>query len=118
MTNPYGVPAYTALDVAARRARGEQFVLLDVREPFELELANLGDDVVNTPLSELAARREAALPAALADRDAEVIVLCHHGNRSAQVTAWLRDVGYTRVFNLDGGIDAWARDVDPSVGSY
>jgi len=118
LTNPYGVPGFTASEVAARRARGESFLLLDVREPFELELASLGDDVVNVPLSELAVRREAALPPELADKDAEVIVLCHHGNRSAQVTAWLRSAGYTRVFNMDGGIDDWARAVDPSVGSY
>ena len=118
MANPYGVPGYSVAEVAARRARGESFVLLDVREPYELELANLGQGVVHVPLSQLVARRQAALPPVLAEREAEVVVFCHHGQRSSQVAAWLRGLGYTQVFNMDGGIDAWARTIDPSVGFY
>ena len=83
-----------------------------------LELANLGQGVVHVPLSQLVARRQAALPPALAEREAEVVVFCHHGQRSSQVAAWLRGLGYTQVFNMDGGIDAWARTIDPSVGIY
>ncbi len=118
MANPYGVPGYSVTEVAARRARGESFVLLDVREPYELELANLGQGVVHVPLSQLVAHRQAVLPPALAEREGTVVVFCHHGQRSSQVAAWLRGLGYTQVFNLDGGIDAWASEVDPSVGFY
>lgn len=118
MAGPYDIPAYAAATVAARLAAGDRLVLLDVREPYELELARIAGDVVNVPLSELVAHREAALPAVLADRRAEIVVLCHHGVRSAQVTSWLRQLGYLRAYNLEGGIDAWAREVEPSVGFY
>ena len=47
-----------------------------------------------------------------------LVVICHHGNRSAQVTAWLLDLGWESVYNLSGGIDAYARQVDPAIGLY
>lgn len=119
MANPYGVPEVSAVELARRRAAGEDFLLVDVREPFELTLASLGNGVLNVPLSDLSRRRQQALPEAVTrDPAQEIIVLCHHGNRSAQVTAWLLQQGYSRVYNLDGGIDAYAREVDPSIGFY
>lgn len=119
MANPYGVPDISAAEVARKRAAGEGFLLVDVREPFELTLANLGDGVLNVPLSDLSRRRVQALPETVtADPAQEIVVVCHHGNRSAQVTAWLLQQGYTSVYNLDGGIDAYAREVDPSIGFY
>jgi rhodanese-related sulfurtransferase len=117
--NPYGVPGYSASEVARKLAAVERFLLLDVREPYELALANLGDGVLHAPLSELAVDRELALPDDVRrDTNQEIVVICHHGNRSAQVTAWLRHLGYSNVYNLDGGIDAYAREVDPSIGMY
>jgi rhodanese-related sulfurtransferase len=51
-------------------------------------------------------------------KETEIVVMCHHGVRSAQVVSWLRQQGWTNVWNLSGGIDAYARDVDPAVGFY
>lgn len=95
-------------------------VLLDVREPHELRYARLKDDhVVNAPLSDLARRGAEALPDAITSGgDVEVVVMCHLGSRSAQVTAWLLQGGLKNVYNLAGGIDAYARLVDPTVGLY
>ena len=116
--SPFGVPEITPAELSARLEEGDAPLVLDVREPYELEMARLEHDILTVPLSRLAADRLDALPAALADRTAELVVLCHHGTRSAQVVAWLRQEGWTNVFNLKGGIDAYARDVDPSVDVY
>lgn len=119
MPNPYGVPEISPQQVAEKRAKQETFILLDVREPHELNYANLGDGVMLTPLSQIAQRQMAALPEAVAnDKNAHIVVFCHHGGRSAQVAAWLRQHGWLNVYNMDGGIDAYARTVDPLVGRY
>ncbi|MCA9941094.1 MAG: hypothetical protein KC418_20785 [Anaerolineales bacterium] len=113
------IPQITPPELARRRAAGDALVLLDVREPMELRYASLGDGVELAPLSRLAALGIQALPASVVnDKTAEIVVICHHGNRSAQVTTWLQQQGWTNVLNLTGGIDAYARQVDPSVGSY
>jgi rhodanese-related sulfurtransferase len=116
--NYYGVPEITVEELARMRAEGEAFVLLDVREAEELRLAAMGDEVTWAPLSELAARGLEALPTEMADKTQQVLVLCHHGNRSAQVAAWLRNQGWHDVWNVVGGIDAYARQVDRGVGLY
>lgn len=117
--NPFGVPGISVQQLAQKRSNNEEFILLDVREPNELLYANLGDTVSLSPLSQLAQQGLEALPEDVAaDKDAEIVVMCHHGNRSAQVTAWLRQQGWTNVFNLDGGIEAYAIAVDPAVGRY
>lgn len=114
-----GIPAVSVKEVAQKLANEADFILLDVREPVELMYANLGSDVTHLPLSQLADEGLGALPDAIRDHlDAEIVVMCHHGVRSAQVTAWLRQQGWTNVFNLTGGIDAYAREIDPKVGHY
>lgn len=119
MANLFGVPGVSVQELAEKRRRGAAFVLLDVREPHELVVANLGDGVTAVPLSQIARQQEAALPEELRiNKDAEVLVLCHHGNRSAQVTGWLLQNGFTNVWNVDGGIDAYAIEVDTAVGRY
>lgn len=97
-----------------------ELLLLDVREPYEFPRARIVDArVLQAPLSELARKGPAALPEKLsADRSAPVVVFCHHGSRSSQVAAWLLEMGWTSVFNLAGGIDAYARKVDTSIGLY
>jgi rhodanese-related sulfurtransferase len=112
------IPEITVAELAAKRTAGESFILLDVREPFELGYANLGEWVLTAPMSQLARQQLAALPAEAQDQTAEIVVMCHHGSRSAQVTAWLRRQGWQNVWNLQGGIDAYAREVDAAVGVY
>jgi len=119
MPNAFGAPEISVQDVAAKIAANEDFILLDVREPNELAAAAINDErVVNVPMSVLSKDRAAALPAAAQDKDAEIVVFCHMGGRSGQVTAWLRGQGWTNVLNMEGGIERWATAVDPKVGHY
>ncbi len=119
MANRFGAPEISVQAVQTKIADGQSFVWLDVREANELAFAAIRDErVVLAPLSELAARQLDALPAPALDPDASIIVLCHHGIRSAQVTLWLRQQGWTDVLNMAGGIAAWAKEIDPSVGVY
>ncbi|MCC6457434.1 MAG: hypothetical protein IT328_20935 [Caldilineaceae bacterium] len=119
MPNPYGAPEISTKDVAAKVAADESFVWLDVREPDEVRTVSIDNDlVVNVPMSVLAKQQTAALPPAAQEKDAEIVIFCHHGTRSAQVVAWLRGQGWSNVLNMEGGIDNWATQVDASVGRY
>lgn len=117
MPNPYGVPEISVQTLAEKRANDEEFILLDVREPHELQFAEL-DDILLLPLSLLAEQKLNAIPEEMEDKDQEIVVMCHTGRRSAQVTAWLLQQGWTNVSNLDGGIEAYALEIDPDVGRY
>ncbi|MCY3900266.1 MAG: rhodanese-like domain-containing protein [Caldilineaceae bacterium] len=120
MPNPYGAPEVTVHDVAAKQKDDTEFLLVDVRELNELELASLPDgDFINMPLSELRQRRLDALPEDLRqDKDLDVVLFCHKGLRSAQVTVFLRQQGWSNAVSMAGGIDAWADEIDESVGKY
>ena len=119
MANSYGVPGITVKQLAEMRANGDGFVLLDVREVQELAQANLGDGVTVLPLSQIAQQYEQAFPQAMRnDKSTKIVVMCHTGVRSAQVTQWMRGNGYSDVWNLDGGIDAYAVEIDRAVGRY
>lgn len=98
------------LDAAAAGERAPP-VLLDVREPWEF-------DVVRIPGARLIPMR--AIPARYPElrRDAETVVICHHGARSYQVAMFLEHQGFDNVINLYGGMAAWSRDVDPSAPTY
>ena len=85
--------------------------VLDVREPWEVEIASV-DGAVNIPLGELTGR------VGELSRDKPLAIMCHHGGRSAQATAWLRNQGFDHATNVAGGIDAWARTVDPTLSRY
>lgn len=112
-------PEITVKDLAARLQSGDTFVLLDVREPWELENARIQDRrLLVVPMSSLGTSGLSALPAAAQSKDAEMMVLCHHGSRSLQVASWLASQGWTRVSSVAGGIDDYARLIDSSVGSY
>lgn len=89
----------------------EEPLLLDVREPWEVERCALPGSV-HVPMREI--------PARLAEisRSRPVVCICHHGARSLQVALFLDQHGFDNVFNLAGGIDAWSRDVDPAVARY
>ncbi len=101
----------TPADLAARRARGDVVTVLDVREPWEFDLASLPDSML-IPLSTLPTAANRLDPAA------EYVVLCHHGMRSEMAANWLRAQGFMRVRNLVGGIDAWSVEVDASTPRY
>ena len=101
----------TAADLSARLARGADLLLLDVREPHELAISAL-PDALNVPLGQLAAR----LPEL--DSAREMVVFCKAGTRSARALELLVSAGFKKVKNLKGGINAWARDVDPRLPVY
>jgi len=86
-------------------------VLLDVREPFEFEIARLPNARL-IPLGELPARLNEL------DSRVEIVTYCHHGIRSRRAMELLKGAGFAKVRNLRGGIDAWSVDVDPSVPRY
>ncbi|HEX8127752.1 MAG TPA: rhodanese-like domain-containing protein [Pyrinomonadaceae bacterium] len=101
----------TPEEFAERAARGERVRLIDVREPEEFELARVeGAELL--PLSRFR-EWEGAL-----DAGEEIVVMCHHGVRSAQVCAYLAGQGFTKMFNLAGGIERWSQEVDRSVPRY
>ncbi len=91
----------------------EEFLLLDVREQNEYDIARI-DGSVLLPMSELRLRLEELEP----HQDSRIVVHCHHGGRSMQVTRALRDRGYANVQNMAGGIDAWTLQIDSSVARY
>ena len=98
-------------EVKARLERGE-ITLLDVREPWEVETASL-PGTRNIPMGDVPMRANQEL-----DPDAHIVVVCHHGVRSLNVTHWLRQQGFERAQSMRGGIDRWARTVDPKVPVY
>ena len=85
--------------------------LLDVREPWEYQRARI-DGSRLVPMREVPGRLEEI------DPGREVVAICHHGGRSAQVALFLEKNGYSKVHNLVGGVDAWSRTVDPAVPTY
>ena len=91
-------------------ARGKP-VLLDVREPWEHQTAKLENSIL-LPLRELPSRYAELDPAAT------TVVICHHGGRSMQAALFLEKQGFAHMYNLQGGVDAWARQVDPAVPVY
>jgi rhodanese-related sulfurtransferase len=100
-----------AATVAARRAQGDDLVLLDVREPHELEIASV-PGALHIPMRDIPARLEEL------DPERETVVMCHKGSRSTKVAGFLIERGFEKVFNLTGGIDAWSQQVDPNVARY
>ena len=102
--------AVTVTDVKSRLDRGEEIFLLDVREPHEYEIANLGGHLI--PLNDLP-RRVHEL-----DSSRDIVVYCHSGVRSGQAVQFLKTLGFRKVKNLSGGIDAWAEEIDPEMARY
>jgi rhodanese-related sulfurtransferase len=112
-------PEITVAQLAEKLKSEDKFILLDVRELSELNYAKLADSRLEvTPMSRLAREGTAALSESALSQDAVIYVMCHHGSRSMQVTAWLAGQGWRNVFNVRGGIDEYARRVDQSVGFY
>ena len=101
----------TPAEFAERAARGERVRLIDVREPEEFALARVeGAELL--PLSRFSEWAHAL------DREEEIVVMCHHGIRSAQVCAYLAGQGFAKMSNLAGGIERWSLEVDARVPRY
>jgi adenylyltransferase/sulfurtransferase len=98
-------------ELHARVERGEDVALVDVREPHEAAIARIPGAVL-IPLRTLPDR------VAELDRGREIVLYCHHGQRSQRALEFLRRSGFERLKNLRGGIDAWSREVDPAVPRY
>jgi adenylyltransferase/sulfurtransferase len=105
------VDEITPRDLKARLDASDRPVLLDVREGWETRLCSL-EHALHIPVEELEFRTEELDP-----KD-EIVVYCHHGVRSAAVADYLRQLGFARVKNLAGGLDAWARSVEPAMRRY
>jgi adenylyltransferase/sulfurtransferase len=105
-----GVPQITVKEFKARRDAGDDLFLLDVREPYEYQIAQIGGTLI--PQNDVP-QRLAEIP-----RDREIVVQCRSGARSQRIAEFLKQSGYTRVVNLAGGILAWSDEVDPSVQKY
>jgi len=99
-------------DLKSLSDAGQEFTLLDVREPWEFDAAHIAGSK-HIPMGDIPARYNQEL-----DPEDHIIVVCHHGVRSMNVTAWLRQQGFDNVQSLRGGIDRWSREIDPSVPLY
>jgi molybdopterin/thiamine biosynthesis adenylyltransferase/rhodanese-related sulfurtransferase len=104
------VPEIAPRELKARLDRGDDLFVLDVREPHEYQICNLGGHLI--PLGELS-RRVNEL-----DSSREIVAHCRSGKRSAEAVEFLRSAGFRKVLNLKGGILAWSDEVDPSVPKY
>jgi rhodanese-related sulfurtransferase len=102
----------TPEEVKTKMDQGEKFTLVDVREPWEFETASM-DGAKLIPMGDIPARAHQEL-----DPEDHIVVVCHHGVRSMNVTAWLRQQGFEKSQSMRGGIDAWARQVDGNVPVY
>ncbi|MCA0377678.1 MAG: sulfurtransferase [Gemmatimonadetes bacterium] len=101
----------TPREVAARLASDTPPRIIDVREVWEYDIAHLPNSTL-VPLSTLPGVADGL------DRDVTYALLCHHGMRSEMAARWMAQHGFTRLINIDGGIDAWSDDVDPSLPRY
>jgi adenylyltransferase/sulfurtransferase len=104
------VPAIGPKELKRRLDAGDDVVVLDVREPHEYQICNIGG--VLSPLGELTARVHEL------DSARDLVIHCRTGVRSAQAVQFLQDAGFDRVWNLSGGIHAWSDEIDPSIPKY
>ena len=101
----------SAREVKERLDRGEQLLLVDVREPHEYELCHI-EGAVWIPMGLIPANLQRL------DTDEDVICFCHHGMRSLDVANWLRAQGVKSAKSMGGGIDRWSLEIDPNVPRY
>ena len=111
MASPYSQISVSQLNNMLHMIDGETLHMLDVREPWEWQLARI-EGAQHLPMGQI--------PAALDDLDKTrpTVIICHHGTRSLQVVAFLQRQGFTNLHNLQGGIDAWSREIDSAVALY
>jgi len=118
VTRPYVLPdkqmdyEINPAEVKAELDRGESFILLDVREPWEFEASSIAGSK-HIPMGDVPSRAHLEL-----DPEEHIVVVCHHGVRSMSVTNWLRQQGFENAQSMRGGIDAWSRQVDSKTPLY
>jgi adenylyltransferase/sulfurtransferase len=105
-----GIPQMTVKELKQKLDAGDNVLVLDVREPYEYQIANIGGKLI--PQNDVPQRL------AEIDRDREVVVHCRTGGRSQRVAEFLKQSGYSNVANLAGGIHAWSDEIDPSIPKY
>ena len=105
-----GIPQLPVKELKRRMDAGEDVFVLDVREPYEYQIANIGGKLI--PQNDVPQRL------AEIDRDREIVVQCRSGARSQRIAEFLAQNGYTKVSNLAGGILAWADEIDPKMQKY
>ena len=94
------------------KCEGEDFFLLDVRTPAEKQFADIGGDLI--PLQEIESRYQELE----GKEEKTLIIYCHHGVRSLHACLFLEEKGFKKLYNLEGGIDAWSHIIDPKVPLY
>lgn len=104
------IPEITVQELETLRNTNADFLLLDVRNPDEIAICNLQGKVI--PFHELPARFNELNP------EQQIIIHCHAGGRSRRATEFLMQQGFKKVFNLRGGITAWANEIDPTMAKY
>lgn len=113
------IPEIDVQTLAEKIRSDEDFILLDVREEWELTRARIADErLLNLPLSQISGMGTTILPQRAVGPERTVYVLCHHGVRSANVTRWMISQGWGKVFSVRGGVDEYARRIDAFVGFY
>jgi adenylyltransferase/sulfurtransferase len=105
-----GIPQLSVKELKRRLDAGEDVFILDVREPFEYQIANIGGKLI--PQNDVPQRL------AEIDREREIVVHCKSGGRSQRIAEFLSQAGYAKVVNLAGGILAWADEIDPKMQKY
>jgi molybdopterin/thiamine biosynthesis adenylyltransferase/rhodanese-related sulfurtransferase len=105
------IPAISVSELKRKIDKGEAMLIVDVREPFEYEIAHLANSKL-IPLGELPDRLDEL------DRSREIVAHCHTGVRSALAVDLLQEAGFKNAFNLTGGIEAWASEIDPEMPRY
>jgi rhodanese-related sulfurtransferase len=105
------IPEVSAQELAQRCEAKEDFALIDVREPWEVEICSL-PGARHIPMRALMTNL-ANLP-----RDKDIVFICHSGGRTASIVRYLNGMGFENVYSLTGGLDAWAREIDSTMARY
>jgi adenylyltransferase/sulfurtransferase len=105
-----GIPQLTVKELKQRMDAGDDVFVLDVREPYEYQIANIGAKLI--PQNDVPKRLDEI------DRNREIVVQCRSGQRSQRIAEYLAQQGYPDVKNLAGGILAWADEIDPKMQKY
>ena len=102
----------SALELQAHLENCEtQPLLLDVRQPWEVDVCKIENSVL-IPMSQVPAKIDSL------DAEREIVVICHHGIRSRSVGRYLEHAGFSNIINLSGGVDQWAKTVDQQMATY